>query len=144
MSTAALVNNCRVIAILVHEIVLNQIAYLDFQSPIVPRRVNADNRTSSLGYQSQIHQQIKSSQETILELIKLICASIPFLLDYECCASVAPLKSQSLHPRAAGGNAVIWPIYVAAQIPFVSPLTRAWTIGRLNKIGTEMGVRKQP
>ena len=36
----------------------------------------------------------------------------------------------------------MWPLFVCAQIYFVQNSTRSWIIGRLNKIGAEMGVQQ--
>jgi hypothetical protein len=142
LSSASLVNNSRVILILVHEIILTQLSYIRRQSPQEFNEQSGYNRTSLPSYADQIQRQIKSSQKTILDLIDLICASVPFLLDYEYCASAMPTQSEPLHPRAAGGNAAMWPLYVSAEISFVRNSTREWIIGRLNKIGGEMGVQQ--
>ena len=142
VSTATLMNNYRAILILVHEIILDQLSYIRHPSPEELNHQNSYSRTSSPFYIAQIQTQVKSSQTTILELIDLICASVPFHLDYEYCTASPPTKSEPPHPRAAGGNAIMWPLYVAAQISFVRSSTRAWIIGRLNKIGAEMGVQQ--
>jgi hypothetical protein len=138
-STAALMNSVRTVLILVHEIILTQVSYLQRPSPEELDGRSSCNRTTSPYYTAQINEQVKRSQTTILDLIDLICASVPFLLDYEPCASATPKPA---HPRPAGGYTVMWPLYVAAQISFIPSSTRAWIIGRLNKVGAEMGVRQ--
>lgn len=137
--TAGLMNHCRVILILVHEIILIQLKYIRHPSPDELSAEAGYNPISLPSYASQIS---KSSQKTILDLIDLICASVPFYLDYEYCARPAATHTESPPPRAAGGNALMWALYVCAQIYFVRSSTRAWIIGRLNKIGVEMGVQQ--
>jgi hypothetical protein len=139
LSTAILMNHCRVILILVHEIILTQVSRLQCPAPAELDRRSSGNRASSPCYKAEIDQQIETSQTTILGLIDLICATVPFLLGYDLCASATP---EPAHPRAAGGNAVMWPLYVAAQISFVPNSTRAWIIGQLSKIGSDMGVQQ--
>lgn len=142
--TATLQNMYRLLLILVHEIILTQISnMLHRPSPEAINHQSYDLHTSSPSYYAaQIQRQIKSSETTILDLIDLTCASVPFLLDYEHCEAASAAPSESPRPRAAGGNAIMWPLYVAAQISFVRNATRTWIIGRLEKIGAEMGVQQ--
>lgn len=116
--TASIANNYRANSILVHESLINQLAFL--------RDLSFDlSEILSLG------SQISRSRTTILSLIDAICASVPSLL-----------RSNF----AAAGVALLWPLYLSGQIsPRTAPLhaaTREWIIGRLEKIGEEMGVRQ--
>jgi hypothetical protein len=139
--TATLMNNYRVVLILLHEIILIQLRHVR-SSPIDIDEQNSFNYAPSPSYIAQIQRQVKRSENAILNLIEQVCASVPFLLDYEYCMRGTRTLSEPHHPRAAGGNAVMWPLYVCGQIYFVQNSTRAWIIDRLNKIGAEMGVQQ--
>lgn len=45
-------------------------------------------------------------------------------------------------PKAAGGNILLWPLYVAACTHVVSDAMRMWVIGRLEKMAEVMGIRQ--
>lgn len=139
--TATVMNNYRVLLILLHEIILTQSSHV-CSSPIDINEQNSFNYAPPPSYLAQIQRQVRRSQDAILDLIEQVCASVPFLLDYEYCMRARRTLSEPHHPRAAGGNAIMWPLYVCAQIYFVSNSTRAWIIGRLNNIGAEMGVQQ--
>lgn len=139
--TATFMNNYRVILILLHEIILTQLSHVR-SSPMDTNEQNSFNYAPPPSYIAQIQRQVKRSQNAILNLIEQVCASIPFLLDYEYCIRATRTPSEPHHPRAAGGHAVMWPLYVCAQIYFVQDSTRTWIIGRLNKIGADMGVQQ--
>jgi hypothetical protein len=139
--TAMVMNNSRALLILLHEIILIQSSHVR-SSPIDISEQNSFNYAPPPSYTAQIQRQVKRSQDAILNLIDQVCASVPFLLDYEYSMRARRTLSEPYHPRAAGGNAIMWPLYVCAQIYFVPDSTRAWIIDRLNKIGTEMGVQQ--
>lgn len=84
--------------------------------------------------------QAHHSKSVILDLINDICASIPYLLSYD--PEDPPDPPSKRGPHAAGGNAAVWPLYVAGQLDICPTSTRTWILGRLHKIGTEMGVRQ--
>jgi hypothetical protein len=139
--TAMVMNNYRILLILLHEIILIQSRHVR-SSPIDTNEQNSFNYSPPPSYIAQLQRQVKRSQDAILNLIEQVCASVPFLLEYEYCMKAKRTLSEPRHPRAAGGNAIMWPLYVCAQISFVPSSTRAWIIGRLNKIGAEMGVQQ--
>jgi hypothetical protein len=139
---ATFMNNCRVVLILLHEIIITQLSYIRHPPPEDFNEQSGYSCTPSPSYAAQIQRRIKSSQKAILDLIDQICASVPFLLDYEYCASASPGQSEIPHPRAVGGNAVMWSLFVAGEADCVRNSTPTWIIGRLNKIGTEMGVKQ--
>jgi hypothetical protein len=141
LPTATFMNNYRVILILLHEIILAQLSHVR-SSPADINEQNSFNRALTPSYIAQIERQVKRSQNAILNLIEQVCASVPFFLDYEYCIRTTHTLSEPHHPRAAGGNAVMWPLYVCAQINFVQDPIRTWIIGRLNKIGADMGVQQ--
>jgi hypothetical protein len=117
--TAGIANNYRATSILVHEALINQLAFL------------RDHYSHNLNDVLELEDQISHSRSTILSLIDAVCASVPSLLQSN---------------LAAAGVGLLWTLYVAAQIsPRAAPLhdaTRSWIIGRLEKIGAEMGVRQ--
>ena len=140
--TAALLSHYRIVLILVHEIILTQLSFVRHPSPGEYDQQHGYSPNSSPSYLDQVQRQTKASQKAILNFIDLICASVPFNLEYDHCAVPAASQSETPLPRAAGGNAIIWPLYVAGQISFIRNSTRAWIIGRLDKIGAEMGVHQ--
>ena len=139
--TAMVMNNYLVLLILLHEMILIQSSHVR-SSPIDINEENSFNYAPPPSYIAQIQRQVRRSQDAILNLIEQVCASVPFLLDYEYCMGVRRTLSEPHHPRAAGGNAIMWPLYACAQVYFVPNSTRAWIIGRLNKIGAEMGIQQ--
>ncbi|RFU25708.1 hypothetical protein B7463_g10636, partial [Scytalidium lignicola] len=117
--TAAIANNYRANSILVHEALISQLQFL------------RDHYTNDMDELLELEDQISHSCRTILSLIDAVCASVPSLLQSN---------------FAAAGVGLLWVLYVCAQIsPRTAPLhdaTRSWIIGRLEKIGAEMGVRQ--
>lgn len=139
-------NSYRTCSILCHEMIIHELSLLH-QRYYGPGSTNLDYDPTGYSesfpfiYVSQIHQ----SQRSILEFIDEICASVPFHLSYQGepeslqeNGSSSPLPP----PPAAGGNSVLWQLFAAGQINFCPKPTRMWIIGRLQKIGTEMGVRQ--
>jgi hypothetical protein len=117
--TAGIANKYRTHSILVHEALINQLDFL------------RDRCLHDINEVWELEDQISHSRSTILFLITSVCASVPSLL---------------LSNFAAAGVGLLWTLYVSAQIsPRAAPLhdaTRNWIIGRLEKIGAEMGVRQ--
>jgi hypothetical protein len=117
--TAGIVNNYRVNTILVHEALVSQLVFL------------RDHYCLDLHELLELEDQISHSRSMLLCLTDAVCASVPNLLQSN---------------FAAAGVGLLWTLYVCAQIsPRTAPLraeTRSWIIGRLEKIGAEMGVRQ--
>ena len=116
--TGGINNNYRANSILVHETLINQLLFLLDKS---------SNISEILSLKSQLSQV----RATIIDLVDAVCASVPNLLQSH---------------FAAAGVALLWPLYLSGQISQrTAPLpatTRAWIIGRLEKICKEMGVRQ--
>ena len=81
--------------------------------------------------------QQRESELTLARLNAEICASVPFILGY-----AGDLEQIPLLPRAAGGLALVWPLYLAATMDTVTASTRAWVISRLDKLGHLMGIQQ--
>jgi hypothetical protein len=117
--TAAYVNYYRTNNILVHEALISQLLFM------------RDNYRLDVDELLELEDQITQSRSIIMSLVDGVCASVPGLLQSE---------------LAAAGVNLLWALYVSAQIsPKTAPVrvaTRSWIIGRLEKIGTEMGVRQ--
>lgn len=115
--TACIANNYRTNCILVHETLIAQLDFLRVHY------YHDENEATELDH------RISHSRSIILSLINAICASVPNLLQSS---------------FAAAGVALLWPLYVSGQIsPRSAPLddgTRSWIIGRLESIGTDIGV----
>ena len=115
--TAGIINNYRANSILVHEALISQLSFL------------RDRYYHNLNEVLDLEDGISQSRRRILSLIESICASVPYLLHTSC---------------AVAGIGLLVPLYVSAQIsPQDAPMshvTRGWMIGRLEKIGREMGV----
>lgn len=117
---AGIANNYRASIILVHEALIAQIDFLRVRYP------------HDLDEILDLEDQTSKSRLTILSLIDTICASVPNLLQSN---------------LAVAGVALLWPLYVSAQISSLrtAPIpegTRSWIIGRLEKIGIDLGVRQ--
>ena len=93
-----------------------------------------------------------------MEMITDICASVPFLFNpapYTALASAtlepsvcsipsSPMAQDPLAPPAtpaAAGNALIWPLFVAAETDVCPDATVHWILDKLNYIGCVVGVR---
>ena len=128
--TAALWNNYRGIRMLVHEIILNQLKYLLKPYP------TASNKDFYLPYLDQTH----ASMRIIMELVNDTFASVPFYLGYSSTHGNQGSAKPSLN--AAGGSYLLWPLFIAGQINFLSEAMRVWAAGRLNMIADHMGLRQ--
>lgn len=116
---AAFSNNYRANCILLHEALISQLLFLQA------------NYARNMNEVLELQDQIGFSRRIILSFIHDICASVPDLLR---------------SGFAAAGVGLLWILFLIAQLsPEVAPLpdaTRQWIIGRLEKIGTEMGVQQ--
>ena len=81
--------------------------------------------------------QWRESELLLARLSADICASVPFILgDVEVPGGIPSL------PKAAGGVALVWPLYLAATMDTASESTRAWVVTRFEKLGHLMGVQQ--
>ncbi|KAF2806210.1 uncharacterized protein BDZ99DRAFT_573794 [Mytilinidion resinicola] len=116
---AGFTNNYRANSILVHEALISQLCFLQ------SRYAHDVNEILEL------EDQISHSRTIIFSDIEAVCASVPGLLQTK---------------SAAAGVGLLWILYLSAQVsPGIVPVpekTRCWIIGRLEKIGAEMGVRQ--
>ena len=81
--------------------------------------------------------QQRESEITLARLKADICASAPFIL-----GDVQSATGDTFLPRAAGGVALIWPLYLVATMDTSRGSTRDWVITRLEKIGHLMGIQQ--
>jgi hypothetical protein len=117
--TAGVINNCSINTVLVNESLIVQLTYL------------RDNYVHDLEELLELDNRILKARTTIIYLVEAVCASVPYLL-----------RSN----LAVCGVGLLWALYVSAQISSrAAPIhtrTRKWIVGRLEKIGVEMGVRQ--
>ncbi len=126
--TATLLNHHHTALILVHEIILHHLSLI--QSHYIQDPISAP---PAYAYQAA------HSKAALLKLIDNICASVPFFLS----SPYSPINSKpSNQPRSSSGNALLWPLYVSAQISFCPNSTRIYILSRLHFIGTTLGVRQ--
>lgn len=95
---------------------------------------------------------LQSTASTMLRIIDAVCASAPYHLGFSTLpqGSKPDLKSNSSsisNPNnptdsspAVRGNPILWPLYMAGKMPICPPETRTWIIGRLHKLGSEIGI----
>jgi hypothetical protein len=121
-------NNYRCIRILVNELLLVHFLHLSQQQISIP-----NERGSFSSYDSEV-TRVKS---VMMTLTHEICASVPFYLGYHGSQNFPPKP-----PKAANGNLLIWPLYVAASMDIISNMMRAWAVTRLEKIGQSMGIQQ--
>ena len=81
--------------------------------------------------------QRRESEMLLARLNADICASVPFIL-----GDIEPEAGAASHPRAAGGIAMVWPLYLAATMDTATQSTRDWVITRLDKLGHIMGIQQ--
>jgi hypothetical protein len=117
--TANVVNNCITNWMLVNEALIIQLAYL------------RDHFARDVGEIAELNEMIAKARSTVIYLVDQVCASVPQLLQSN---------------MAVAGVGLLWALYVSAQISpraaSVHASTRRWIMGRLEKIGAEMGVRQ--
>ena len=134
-------NHYRSIRILLHEILLVQLLHLCQSSPSPTPSAFFDG-DPSLPYEAQI----RFSKAVLVQLTQDICASVPFYLDDHNPdrqdGAAKATNPQAHPPRAAGGNLLLWPLFVAACTDVVSDVMRTWVVGRLEKIAEVMGIRQ--
>jgi hypothetical protein len=114
-----LANNYRANSIIVHEALISQLCFLQ------------SHYAHDVNEILELEDQIAHSRSRVLSLVDAVCASVPALLQTK---------------SAAAGVGLLWVLYLSGQIsPWIVPIpdsTRTWIIRRLEKIGTEMGVRQ--
>ncbi len=81
--------------------------------------------------------RLRASEAIITQLTSDICTSVPFHLGKNGLS-----ESSSLTPKAAAGQSLLWPLYVAATADEVSSSTQAWIVSQLDKIGNIMGIQQ--
>ena len=144
LHAALLSNNHRIMRIFVHEMIVCQIAALYYQT-YVPLDPMPDINTSSLknvdlplnfAYTDQFH----ASHLLLISLAEDICASVPYCLNFHLHGS----DWDDVKPPVAAfrGNSLLWALHTVAQLNCANPRMRAWSIGRLKKIGSTMGIRQ--
>lgn len=126
-------NHYRSVRILVNELVIEHITYL--QSQAMQPGEDEDPVIAAL-YRTRLNL----SKSILLQLTQDICASIPMYIDgSNLGASTSPLASVS---RAASGNLLLWPLYTAAATDSVSDVMRLWVVDRLKTIARVMGIQQ--
>lgn len=124
--TAQVWNNYRLLHIMVHGIILQN---LDRQSSLEPASTSPS--TSS---------QYQRSRTLVRQLCSDICASVPNLLGSFPDHRALPQPSTQ---RATGGLFLLWPLFAGVgQTPQVDEQMRKWAIGRLQFIDEAMGIRQ--
>ena len=129
-------NLYRSIRILLNEMMLEQLIHLS-QSPL--ERCNQDSIGEHIT--SPYEEQMMVCRSLLVQLPWDICASVPYYLGYHHQPQFSELEESS-GPRAAGGNVLLWPLYVAACTDVVSDAMRMWVVERLEKIAEVMGIRQ--
>ena len=124
---ATIWNHYRSIRILLNELVIEQLTQLKQCSEALP---DFRGEQPSVFYE----KQIVLCRSLLLQLTQDICASVPFFFSY---------GSQSdCPPRAAGGNLLLWSLYIAGCTDVVSKVMRDWVIVNLEKITETMGIQQ--
>lgn len=82
-------------------------------------------------------RQTLESEEVILQSSQEICASVPYILDFN-----PNVKEPHRIPRAFNGNLLLWPLFVAGTTEEVPSQQRKWVISRLRYISDVMGIRQ--
>ena len=132
-------NLYRSIRILLNEMMLEQLIHLS-QSPL--EQCNRGNISKHIEHiTSPYEEQITFCRSVLVQLPWDICASVPFYLEHHHRPQFSE-SAESLGPRAAGGNLLLWPLYVAACTDVVSDAMRMWVVGRLEKMAEVMGIRQ--
>jgi hypothetical protein len=128
IGTASVWNHYRSVRILVHEIILYQLAR---QARISPQ----DHYSLSANA-----IQTQMSKAMLTTIMNGVCDSVPFYLHYHIhgdnWASMQPM------PKAATVIFILWPLYCSAVSQYVSDEMLSWITGRLEKIAEVTGVRQ--
>lgn len=82
-------------------------------------------------------KQTLESEEVIQQSSQEICASVPYILDFN-----PNSKAPHRIPRAFNGNLLLWPLFVAGTTESVPNQQRKWVISRLRYISDVMGIRQ--
>ncbi|KAL9624162.1 MAG: hypothetical protein Q9160_001684 [Pyrenula sp. 1 TL-2023] len=93
---------------------------------------------------------LQSTAATMLRIIDAVCANAPYHLGFPTQpqgSNTDPNSNSTSNPNiptdtspAVRGNPILWPLYMAGKMPVCPPATRTWIIGRLHKLGNEIGI----
>jgi hypothetical protein len=128
--SASVWNWYRCVRILVNEILIDQMSHV-LQHP--------EEYPSSWDKVSLYQNQIVTSNATLTQLSRDICASVPFFLGYSVKSSD---RASRPPPKAVSGSLLLWPLYIAACTFLVSDELLGWVAGRLRMIADVMGIRQ--
>jgi hypothetical protein len=112
-------NSYRGIRILVHQIIVMQLAHIiESQS------------MKSISQNPSIHEfQLNTSRRIVVELSHEICASVPFFMGRILLEDDIDSRYQ---PRnASPARLIVWPLYVAGETDFVSDIMQLWVAEQL-------------
>ena len=115
LCSAVFHNNYRMLLILVHWVILSQIAVQD--------RCTARDQA-----------QIQKSRASTLSMISGVCGSVSY---HTSLCSPDPRQ-----PCIAAVNAVMWPLFVAGDANICPQMTRAWIVDQLKTLGLKTGVQQ--
>lgn len=136
LATATLVNNARAIRLLLH-----QVLACNLSSPSLPGQSPPGQSP-----QSYLYPDLSTSLNIQKRLISEICASLWFHLDpdpdWQCNLTSKLAAKSDAHFRAAGGNAILWPLFVAGDRDVCSQDTRRWIVNKLKYISMKLGIQQ--
>ena len=115
LCSAVFHNNYRMLLILVHWLILSQIAVQD--------------RCTALD-----QAQIQKSRASTLSMISGICGSVSY--------HISLCSPDPRQPCIAAVNAIMWPLFVAGDANLCPQRTRAWIVHQLKALGLKTGVRQ--
>jgi hypothetical protein len=131
-------NNYRAIRIIVHELICDTIKQL--------------NSTTDSDRESPQHARLLiQCEQTMVQMVEDICASVPFCFgcelnpeDADKASSDTGLSSAAaaLPVNGSGGFTLMWPLLIAANSGVAPEDMRAWIAGCLDKIGHSMGINQ--
>lgn len=130
---ALIYNHYRCIRVLVNQIIISQLGFMT---------INLDVDLV-FQYSPIYNEQIDSSRRMVIKLSHQICASVPYYLDqYPGNAADSWNFSKDIAGRNARMKLVLWPLYVAGQIEYVSDIMRMWVVEQLERLAGQMGTHK--
>ena len=142
--TVTFTNAYRTYLILLHEVVLSQLAFLHGCNTRFPPSVDSSTpnpapvASAANRQHDEIDEQMEVSRSTIQQATNDICASVPYHLNYD------PKSYFPSVPKTAAAEALVWPLYVCSQLSpkhvYIPNTTRSWMVGRLQTVGAETGV----
>ena len=123
-------NTYRSIRILIHQIIVNQLAHVTESPPM-----------KSISQDASMHEfQLHASKRIVVGLSHEICASVPFFMGRSLLEDDIDYRYQ---PRnASRARLIVWPLYVAGQTEFVSDIMRLYAADQLERIANGVGIRK--